>query len=417
MLTPFAIAAVISIIISIFLSMIFSSLFARPIIRLSDTAKQITKGRFPEYIARGSRFEIGELEKDIEEMSRNLSQTFTYISNEKDRINAILSSMVEGVLAVDENGGVILINESASKMFSVNEDIVGQNAIEKIRNSDITGMIKMAVPESPSGEKEIKLYMPDEKILLVQMAGIKTGGKVFVFHDITDLKKLEKIRSEFAANVSHELKTPLTSIKAAVETLLSGAMDDKEHASDFLNKIQKNTERLSLLIDDVMELSELETRKPADKTALTGVHDIFDRAIDMLSSKIKSKGIKINMEGLDRSLKLRCSEEHLMRVVVNLLDNAVKYNKSNGSINISSSIEGGLARISIRDTGIGIEEKHFPRIFERFYTVDRSRSRELGGTGLGLAIVKHIIELNGGNIEVKSVPNEGSTFIIALKKA
>jgi two-component system, OmpR family, phosphate regulon sensor histidine kinase PhoR len=417
MLSPFAIAAIFAVIISIILSVIFSSSFARPIARLSEAAKQITKGKFPQYISRGSKFEIGELEKDLEEMSGQLSQTFSYINSEKDRINAILSSMIEGVLAVDEKGDVILMNESARRMLAVNEDITGQNAIEKIRNSDITGMIKSPDKESFSGSKEIKLYMPDEKTLLLQMSRIETGGTVFVLHDITNLKKLEKIRSEFGANVSHELKTPLTSIKAAVETLLSGAIDDKPHAVDFLNRIHKNTDRLSLLIDDVMELSELETRKIADQGAFTNIHELFDRSIEVLSSKIAEKNIKVDMSGLDRSIQLVCSEEHLMRVIVNLLDNAVKYNKVNGTIFVSSSIEGDFVRISIKDTGIGIDEHHLPRIFERFYTVDKSRSRELGGTGLGLAIVKHIIELYGGTIQVVSSPNEGSTFSFTLKKA
>ncbi len=417
MLRPFLVAALISLAIAVLLSMIFSSLFARPIVRLSEFARQISAGNFPGPFAVRSRYEIGELEEALEGMSRDLSRTFGNLTAEKDRMNAILSAMVEGVIAVDDGGKVMAINESARKMFLIEGDIVGKNAVENVRNSEISDMIRGSLAGERAGEREVKIFSPQEKNLLVQSARIGKGGAVLVMHDITNLKKLEKIRSEFAANVSHELKTPLTSIKASAETLTAGAIEDNKEAAEFLEKIRKNTERLSALIDDVMELSELETGRLAGKAAAVGIGEAVDAALDAVSAKMKARKIRLTVALDDPSAGLLCGREHLQRVLINLLDNAVKYNKEGGSIEVSSRSRNGSMTITIKDTGIGIEQKHLPRIFERFYTVDRSRSRELGGTGLGLAIVKHIVELYGGEIGVESAPGEGSAFSFTLKTA
>ncbi len=394
-----------------------SSFFISNIDRISDEIFDISVGKF-KHIRSNTRSEFRRIEDSINELQERLSRTIDELSSSKDRMKAILSSMAEGVIAIDGNENVILINSAAEKLLSLNEsEVLGRDFIERIRQPELTASIRSVMSGKSANEIQISVTQPEEKHLLVHTVPIGGGGAMAVLNDITRIKELENIRSEFTSNVSHELKTPLTSIKSSAETLLDGAVNDKEHNIDFLKKIVKNSERLSALIDDILELSSLEESGRPKEVRSIKVKDVIERAIDTVSSKINDKKINVKIDLESDAMSVFCSEDHLFRVFLNLLDNAVKYNKTSGSITISGKSENGYSRFSVADTGIGIEEEHLPRIFERFYTTDKARSRELGGTGLGLSIVKHIIELYGGKVSVSSRINEGSTFTFTLKKA
>lgn len=231
---------------------------------------------------------------------------------------------------------------------------------------------------------------------------------------ITELKLLEQIRQDFVANVSHELRTPLSNIKGYAETLLSGALEDKENAKDFLNIIYKESDRLSKLIDDLLDLSKIESGKMKMVFAPVEFKSIVARVIDILKKFATDKSISIDTNLPDNLPKLLGDENRITQALINLVDNAIKYTPSKGSVSISASSQDSFVRIDVKDTGIGIPKKDLPRIFERFYRIDKARSRELGGTGLGLSIAKHLVQAHGGEISVTSVLGKGSTFSFTI---
>jgi two-component system phosphate regulon sensor histidine kinase PhoR len=240
---------------------------------------------------------------------------------------------------------------------------------------------------------------------------------VAVFHDISELKRLEKIRRDFVANVSHELRTPVTVIKGYAETLLSGALaTNPERTCDFLEKIHRHSERLSSLVDDLLALSELESGVDRPEPPPVQIGPAIDHVCALLEEKASVKGIDIQRQGVGEAEQVIADRAKLEQVLLNLLDNAIKYTPEGGSIDISTVEKEGMLKVDVKDTGIGIPEKDLPRIFERFYRVDAARSREQGGTGLGLAIVKHIVQQYGGSVSVESVPGKGSTFSFTLRK-
>jgi two-component system phosphate regulon sensor histidine kinase PhoR len=241
---------------------------------------------------------------------------------------------------------------------------------------------------------------------------------VAVFHDISELKRLEKVRRDFVANVSHELRTPVTVIKGYAETLLTGALTtDPERAAGFLEKIDRHADRLASLVGDLLILSELEAGETPLQPAPVAIESAVAHACALLEEKASAKGISIERDGLGKVSPVLADRGKLEQVMVNLLDNALKYTPDNGAITISANEEDDMVAIMVSDTGIGIPPKDLPRIFERFYRVDTARSREQGGTGLGLAIVKHIIQQHGGSVAVESTPGKGSTFSVSLRKA
>jgi two-component system phosphate regulon sensor histidine kinase PhoR len=237
-------------------------------------------------------------------------------------------------------------------------------------------------------------------------------GAVCVLYDITEIRKLENYRSEFVANVSHELKTPLTAIRSFVETLLGGAIDDKERNVEFLQKIEKHAVNLSQLIDDILEISRLESKTEIGPFDTVSLNRIVLRVIDIVTEKAKKKQIQIKFASPGREPMIMGIEDHLYRAVLNLLDNAVNYTPEGGMVTITCEIEGNNLLLKVADTGIGIPTEHLPRIFERFYRVDKARSRDLGGTGLGLAIVKHVMTLHHGTVSVESEEGKGTVFTL-----
>ncbi|MBN2058196.1 MAG: PAS domain-containing protein [Candidatus Saganbacteria bacterium] len=419
-----AIALAFALLTAICLSIIFARAYSVPIARLANISHRIAMGDFSQRIKDRSRFEIGQLEAAVDTMSQRLAETFEKLTLERGQMSAILSGMAEGVLAVDQDGRLILINPVVEDIFGIVEpEAIGKTAQSALHNAAIASLVQQALSFLRTVKKELQLSRHNaEETFLAQASPIRNDqgkllGSVCVLYNISELRRLEKHRSEFVANVSHELKTPLTAIRNYVETLAGGAVNEKELARDFLNKIEKHAINLSRLIDDILEISQLEAKKDLGPFIRLDLADIIKRAIETISEKAKKKSIVISVECSDGDAYVLGIEEHIYRAALNLLDNAVSYTESGGQIEVFCLRQGSKVKLAVADTGIGIPADEQERIFERFYRVDKARSRELGGTGLGLSIVKHVMNTHNGSIEVNSVIGQGSTFTLVFPSA
>ncbi|MEA3493512.1 MAG: ATP-binding protein [Candidatus Margulisiibacteriota bacterium] len=415
-----AVAFAAALITAIILSMMFSRWFADPIIRLSEISKKIADGKYPQTIVRKSGFEIGKLEESIEQMSYRLAGAFRDLKMEQGQIITILSSMSEGVLAVGSDGKLIIANPVIEKMFEVIEpEIVGKRVREGIRNNEIADLIEETLKTSRAVNREINLISPEERSVVAHASPIRTDegdllGVVCVLYDVTEMRRLEQYRSEFVANVSHELKTPLTSIRNYVETLINGGIEDKKNNMQFLQKIDKHAINLSALIDDILEISRLESKRGLGPFVKIDIGKIVNRTVETVSEKAKKKRVELVVNCKINGCFISGIEDHVYRAVLNLLDNAINYTDAGGKVEVSCRRDGETIKIVVLDTGIGIPKEHQSRIFERFYRIDKVRSRDEGGTGLGLSIVKHVVNIHNGTILVESDINMGSKFTLTF---
>ena len=391
-----------------------------PINRMIQVSRRFSEGDFSRRIMQSSNDEIGELAATLNKMAQTLEDKVKEIRMQNQKLAAIFNSMIEGIIVVDKEFRITSVNPSIEKIFNVSKnEAEGKVFLEAIRNNDISEVISSVLKSGRSLSAEIDLVLPVRRIFEVNTAPIFTNnavnGCLVVIHDITEIRKLERMRSDFVANVSHELKTPLTSIKGFVETLLEGALDDKENNRSFLKIIQDHAERLNNLVDDLLSLSYLESKEIVIRKKNYNVRGQFIEVISRFKSQLKQKNIDIKDE-LPADVLVNADKGRIEQVFINLIDNAIKFNKEKGAIHIYAREENGQIKISIEDSGMGIPEKDLLRIFERFYRVDKARSRELGGTGLGLSIVKHIVELHGGSVGAESTEGLGSTFWFTLPK-
>lgn len=361
--------------------------------------------------------------KRIQELRESLSEALIRIEElekQNNQIKTILEGMVEGVIAVGKDTRVLSINPQAEKIFGISKkETEGKLFLGAIRNNDLAGIIDEVFENNEFISRELTLVWPIQRIFQVNASPIfeknKISGCLLVIHDITEIRKLETMRRDFVANVSHELKTPLTSIKGFVETLLEGALDDKENNRNFLKIIHDHTERLNNLVDDLLSLSHLESKEITLDTKSFNLRQQFEEVITGFKSQLKKIDIEIKNE-LPGGILIKADKDRVGQVLTNLIDNAIKFNKEKGTIRIYAQEANGKIKVFVDDSGIGIPEKDISRIFERFYRVDKARSRELGGTGLGLSIVKHIVELHGGSVGVESIEGLGSKFWFILPK-
>lgn len=365
---------------------------------------------------------VQRLKLSLEEKEAKLKEKIETHSTGQAKLETVISSMFEGVLIVNRKAEILLMNSSLRKTFFIDASSEGKTPLEIIRNVTICDIVDRTLKgEQKLISEEIQLFSPEEKIFKVNSAAIirneRIEGAILVFHDITELKHLEKIRQDFVANVSHELRTPLTSIKGYAETLLEGALLDKDNAKDFIEIIYRDSDRLAKLIDDLLDLSKIEKGELKMVFLPTDIQEVINRTIKVLESQAKRKSISVNLNIPEGLPKILADETRISQVVLNLIDNAIKYTPDGGRVLISTSAKDRLVQVNVTDTGIGIPEKDIPRIFERFYRVDKARSRELGGTGLGLSIVKHIIQAHEGKVWVKSELGQGSTFSFTIPQA
>lgn len=402
------------------LSYIVASWIIKPINRIIQVSRKFSEGDFSHRIIKHSKDEIGELAVTLNKMAGDLEDKIKEVEAQNQKLAAIFNSMIEGIILVDKTSRIISINPAIEKIFGIlKRDAQGKVFLEIIRNNEIFELIDNVLSNGKIITAQVTLILPVRRIFEVNCLPIFDNGVVdgclAVIHDITEIRRLETVRRDFVANVSHELKTPLTSIKGFVETLLEGALDDKKNNRNFLKIIQDHAERLNNLVNDLLSLSSLESKEMPLELRSVNLGQEVDEVILGFSSQVKKKNVEIkNM--LEPDILVKADKERIKQVFTNLIDNAIKFNKENGSVKIYSHKINGKVRIIVEDSGIGIPEKDIPRIFERFYRVDKARSRELDGTGLGLSIVKHIIELHGGNLEIESVEGLGSKFWFILPK-
>lgn len=399
-------------VLSLFLAVKLVKIIIYPINELQKVTSKIENGDLNKRAIIYNYDEIGFLAQTFNNIADQLEIRIIDSLDKKNKLEAILESMESGVIAIDNNENIILINSYSQKLFDLKEDNIGKKISDCIIDYDLINFIR-EIPEI--GTKEIKLFHPIERELRVKKSPIinylnNSIGIVITVQDITDIKRLENMRSEFVANVSHELKTPLTSIKGFSETLRY--VDDSETKNKFLDIIDKESERLTNLINDILILSNIENIHKMESEYFNP-GDVIENVLDMVKSQAYKKSIIIKYNDCFNS-EILGSKDKFHQLAVNLIENAIKYSNENGVVKIDLTLEEQYFVFKVKDNGIGIPKNDIPRIFERFYRVDKSRSTR--GTGLGLAIVKHIVKLFNGEISVKSKVGRGSTFTVKIKK-
>jgi len=390
-----------------------------PLQEMTRVAQVIAEGELDTTIKFTSDDEIGALGRGLNYMATRLRETIGQITEERNKVTAILTSMNDGVIAIDRSGCILLINPAVERMFNVtSEEIVGKSLIEVVRNYDLEKLLQRALLIKESFAQELQMFAPDPKTFRVSTAPLtnESGvvGVVAVLRDITAFREVERMKTDFVANVSHELKTPLTSIKGFVETLLDGAPDDPATAKRFLEIINDETDRLNRLINDLLSLSKIEAKQLEIHKVPVEPGRLISNSVSILSPQAGEKHQHLVVDIKEPLPVIEADEDMIGQLVINLVDNAVKYTPEGGRIEVKVEGSNGELKVTIADTGIGIPRDSLPRLFERFYRVDKARSREMGGTGLGLAIVKHILEVHGGRIDVASQVGQGSTFTFYL---
>jgi two-component system phosphate regulon sensor histidine kinase PhoR len=356
-----------------------------------------------------------DAQRALDKLQRAQAQTSQQIQTQQE---ALFDSMAEGLLLLDDAARVQLANRAFNQLFGVANDIRGKTIMEALRLHELTELVDVLGNQKQVLGRELKLSRPNELFLQVNGSAIFDSayhrhGTILVFHDLTRLKQLERTRQEFVANVSHELRTPLSLIRGYVETLLDGAKDNAEIAAKFLQTIERNAERLQLLIEDLLTISELESGRVKLNLQPVSLKELTDNVVADFKSRADAKQMVLTNEVPD--LSARADADRVEQVLCNLIDNAIKYGRTQGHVVVSARpVNGGQLEVSVRDDGPGIPPESLERIFERFYRVDKARSREQGGTGLGLSIVKHIVQGHGGRAWAKSELGRGAVFNFTL---
>ncbi|SCZ81532.1 PAS/PAC sensor signal transduction histidine kinase [Acidaminobacter hydrogenoformans DSM 2784] len=396
----------------------------RPIKELSSATKRIASGYYGEKIYTGTEDEFGELARSFNTMSDELKGKLEETSAQNTQMNAILSSVLNPVIAVDRELRILFINGSAKRIFGAEGlDPRGRFILDFVRSSSVQEALTALMKTNEPTVREIEMTAAGRDVYNVYANPIrefKEGGRslgvVMIFQDITEIRKLEIMRKQFVANVSHELKTPLTSIKGFVETLRGGAVEDERVRDRFLEIVEVESSRLSELIDDLLVLTDIERRTEDGIYEPIDMKKTIGDVVLMLEDSAASKEIAIQSILPETLPTLHGNPNWFKQMLINLVDNAIKYTPGGGHVTVKVSFDMKEITISVRDNGIGIERDHLGRLFERFYRVDKARSRDVGGTGLGLAIVKHIVLSFGGAISVKSEPGKGSEFTVLLPR-
>ncbi len=393
--------------IALVFSLIFSARIVKPVKELCRAAGKVASGDFSSKVILDRDDELKDLAVSFNHMTDQIKSLFQQLTGQKDELDNIIASITEGLLVLGIDGTILLANQTFKKIIGT-EGFKGRFYWEIIKEPDFAELIKIIVRKRNNISKEILLK---DKTFLCSAAFLEAKEEiVIVFYDLTQIRELEKIKKDFVINVSHELKTPLTSIKGYVETLEE---DPSKENLKYLSVIRRNTERLINIVKDLLVLAELEEGKEKFEFKKINISGLVKGLVKLFEPKAKSKNIEFRVEIPDKNIILTADSFKIEQMLINLVDNAVKYTDE-GFVMVALREDGRNAYIEIEDTGVGIKEEDIQRIFERFYVVDKSRSRILGGTGLGLSIVKHIVLQHNGDIKVSSVPSKGTKFIVVL---
>lgn len=404
-------------IIALIAALLFTRILAKPIHEVADAAKRISDGDYNIKIYTRDKSVVGKLAEAFNVMSKNLKATIEKLTKRNAELEAMLSSMTAGVVAIDDTNEILFFNKAFTEIVKPGgNEILGQSLYNVLRNAAVFDAIDQVRDTIRSVEQEGTLTRDGLRYIRVTatplgMEDRQFFGVLLIIDDVTKIKKLESIRSDFVSNVTHELKTPLTSIRGFIDTLKGGAIKEEAVANRFLDIIDIEAERLFSLIQDILLFSEIESKREYELIPFD-MNECIDSVIELLQSKLTVK-VEVIFEPQPYLKPFICNPDRMKQLLINLLDNAIKYTEE-GSITIKCKEEDNKLILRIKDTGIGIEKEYLSRIFERFYRVDKGRSRKKGGTGLGLSIVKHIVELYNGNIQVDSIPGEGTEFIISF---
>jgi len=397
----------------------------RPVVEMQDVARQMSEGNFDVRASVRSPDEIGTLGRSLNVMAGRLREKIGDLEREQAKATAVLDAMVEGVIATDGHDHIILINERARALFELGRARAERlPLLEVIRNVDLHDVLgeSRLVADGAVVSREIKLSEPSGRVLQVHAVPLRfTGearGVVMVLHDITELRRLEQVRTEFVANVSHELRTPLTAIHGYLETLLDGALEEPENARRFLEIVFRHTERLGRLTDDLTDLSNIELGRISLRLEPTAVADVAESVLAIIAPRAGAGQVTVEAKLPPDLPDVVADRDRLAQILINLVDNAVKYTPKGGRVWLEGRVrEPGVVEVAVCDTGTGIPKADLPRLTERFYRVDKARSRELGGTGLGLAIVKHLVLAHGGELTIDSELWKGTTVRFTLPAA
>ena len=408
-------ATAIAALLGILAAWVIARITTRPIRKLTIASRKIASGELEQKITIEARDEVGELAHAFNEMSSKLKEMVETISGDRARLATILDNMADGVIMTDVEGNISMANNAAGKLFGIkNTDMANRHLIEVVRDHEIDEVLKLCLKtaETQSAQYESGTSKRYLRVIAIPIAHDELSDSLLLFQDLTELRNLQTTRRELIGNISHEFRTPLAGIKAMVETLRDGAVDDKKVARDFLTRMDDEVERLTQIVAELTEFSRIETGKAELSLEPVNLNLLIEEVIIQLSHQVERQQLSVDKKLAADLRSVQADKERVRQVVVNLIHNAIKFTSPGGKITVATQTHGGSVTVDISDTGIGIAKNDLPHVFERFYKVDRARSG--GGTGMGLAIAKHVVEAHGGKIRVQSEEGKGSTFSFSL---
>ena len=415
------IALVVGAVLSLAASILIYRAIKQPVGDLARTAQAIAGGDLFRRIRRYPHHEIGELVQIFNAMADTIQEKIENVTEARDHLEAILKGMAEGVLVTDAQGRILFANKALRNLLDLERDPAGSMPSEIIRNADLVSAMRQIRHGTPRLFRQIRTLGTNPRHLEARVVRISQqdgpAGCVAVLRDNTEQIRTEQIRRDFVANVSHELRTPLTAIQGAAEVLLGGALNSPEDANRFVEMIQRQSSRLKQLSQDLLDLSIIESGRKKTHAGPVMASELAEDILSTMSEVAIKHEVQLEARLHEENLQFQADQSQVEEALINLVDNAIKYSGQGGRVILSMQAVKDEIWLSVEDDGPGIEPEHLPRLFERFYRVDNNRSRQMGGTGLGLAIVKHLAQAQGGRVEVKSQPGEGSTFTIIIPKA
>ncbi len=412
-------ASFLALTVSIIIGLYLSGSITKRIKNIAEASKEIAKGNFQRKLFMLPEDEIGELGKNLNIMAEELETKMKNLTREKEILETVFSTMRDGILVTDAKGNVSIASPAINMMLGISEDITGRPFFEILRDPFVQDAVQEARNTVRTALREVEIFYPSNRQLYITVTPLQSSvlgaGFVIIVHDITKIKHLETVRRDFVANVSHEIKTPITAIKGFAETLLEGAVEDKENAYKYLRIIKNHSERLNSLVQDLLTLANLDKGEVHLSLDKIEVRELVDLIFLTLKEKASSKNINLLNEIPEGFYPITADRNRLTQIFLNIIDNAVKFTEF-GTVTVKGEVKDNTIEISVEDTGIGIGESDISRLGERFYRIDSARSRALGGTGLGLAIVKHLVQLHGWAMEIHSEVGKRTKFILIISK-